>query len=809
MNEAHFFLRHRRLKDSASPMSASAVRAEVVRNRHSVEIDTITRLMGSGKRKNVFEMGYRGITPNFVQADIPCERKTVLPERKGPLRVDFEIAVMSDLMNSVYLQVDVPPIEVTGHTSTIAMTVPTVPDGEDFILQAVRTSDNYAANIETFTDPAYHSSAFTANNGISLVPILTQISDALRSTTDSVFAGEFSVSEGKGETLKVSASFEFKLRFSTPAEGFDSFLTINGLDGFPETGFVTSETGRSTPTEFATWVWGLGFAMIERLEVILDNQTIETVYGDYLHFHEELHGRPGKSLEAACFRYKGATLPEMMAMSKRGFTMHVPIPTFFSRSDGAAPLPIQKMRDCNMEMKFRLHLRPLEELSLSLPDLTPTSFSAISPNTSGVSKGGSANLEFPSNGGPRIFDGSLSTDYVVYNSTGVAPGDSTPFFLTYDHGSAVVLSRYRLFRNTSAWPKSWYVQASTDNTNFVTIDTTFRHSDFTVQPTYTGSDPENNLHAAHVATLNLEGKAYRYYRWAFTSTSDTTANFEVKIRELQLFTADSSVAPAPVVANTWSDFEMQMWAGMTLLEGAESRALQEIDTSHVVKLVEPLHMTDAEGYAFQSDELRLDLRLRHPTSQLMWAIADDARLERSVDRGGLRPFTKGVGQLVGPFCDVEDTNVLREGHKMLPQGFRTSADVQTTPRLFIPGNRFEYRGCNSDGQEVEPLEYVMLQMNRQNRFEETMPPEYYRLVTPFSNRRVPLDDQRIYTYAFTPWASDPHRLNLGSLNFGAMHEKVLQIKTRTKSSKTVRLIAFAETYNVFLCGTHHFAMKYV
>ena len=164
---------------------------------------------------------------------------------------------------------------------------------------------------------------------------------------------------------------------------------------------------------------------------------------------------------------------------------------------------------------------------------------------------------------------------------------------------------------------------------------------------------------------------------------------------------------------------------------------------------------------------------------------------------------------MGPFCDVEDTNVLREGHKMLPEGFRTSADVQTTPRLFIPGNRFEYRGCDSDGQEVEPLEYVMLQMNRQNRFEETMPPEYYRMVTPFSNRRVPLDDQRIYTYAFTPWASDPHRLNLGSLNFGAMHEKVLQIKTRTKSSKTVRLIAFAETYNVFLCVTHHFAMKYV
>lgn len=788
---------------------STVARAEVIRNRSCVEIDTIRRLFSSGQ-KNVFEKGYRAITPNFVQGDISCERITQLPNRKGALRVDFEIAVMSDLLRSVFLEVDVPPIEVEGHKSVVTMTLDNVTSTGDISLRAVRISDGYSAVLGSFSDPAFYSARYTAANGISFVPILSQIAQALRSTTDPVFANEFDVKETLDD-VSVGASFGFRLKFESQSMFVYNFLAVNGVGAHGGAGFagVPSITGRVKPTEFATWAWGLGFAMIERFEVILNNQTIETVYGDYLHFHEELHGKPGKSLEAACFRYKGITLPEMGALSKRGFTMHVPIPTFFSASEGAAPLPIQKMRGCNQEMKFRVYLRPLEELSLSLPDLSPTTFDRITPNTSGVSFGGGASTEF--NPGSNIFDGSVISDYVIYHSTGgPPPSESNPYYLTYDHGSEVVLNRYRLFRNTGDWPKSWYLEGSNDNSNFVTIDQTFRGSNFTEQPQYIGTDPEDNLDEAHEAIFNPEDTAYRYYRWAFTSTSDTAANYQVKIKELELFSADRSVArSAPVVANTWSDFGMNVWMGMTMMTGADARQLEELNTSHVVKLVEPLHKPETEGHAFQGNEMRLDLRLRHPTTQIMWAIADDARLEKTPKQGSLRPFTEGIGSLVGPFCDAEDMNVLREGHKKLSSGSLTSADVQTTPRMIIPGNRFEYRGSDGNGKQVEPLEYVMLQLNRENRLEETIPPEYYRMVTPFSSRRIPLDDQRIYTYAFTPWASDPHRLSLGSFHFGRLHEKLLQVRTRTRSSKPVRFVGFAETYNVFLCDKKTFAMKYV
>jgi hypothetical protein len=764
-------------------------------------MDTIRRLFAKGQ-KSAFETGFRAVTPNFVQTEVACERLANLPNKSGPLRVDFEIAVMSDLLHSVFLEVGVPGIEVEGHSARVAMTAATVTNTADFSLRATRTSDGHSAVLGTFTDAAFHTASHTAANGISLVPILSQIATALRTTTDAVFAGEFDVAEGEG--LDVSASFGFKLAFESSASY--TFLTVNGSNGFG--GLVASTTGRVAPTEFATWAWGLGFAMIERLEVVLNNQVVETVYGDYLHFHEELHGRPGKSLEAACFRYKGITLPEMGALSKQGFRMYVPIPTFFS--EGGAPLPIQKMRDCNREMKFRLYLRPLEELSLSLPDLTPTSFSAVSGNSAGLSVGGAADSIYQLS---HLFDDSLASFASFWKAGGAntIPNATDPYFLIYDHGSPVALSKYRLFRHSIDFPQDWYVEASQDGTTWSVVDRTFASANLGA-PTYTGTAIADNIGEGNEAVFNLESRSFRYYRWVFTSTTDASPTaYSVKLRELQLFTADLSVAPvAPVVANTWSDFDLKMWMGMTMLEGTEARALGAIDTSHVVKLVEPLHQSETPGLVIKGQEMRLDLRLRHPTTQLMWALADDARLERSVQRAGTRPYTEGVGSLVGPFCDVEDINVRRVGSKETSGLIRTSNDVQTTPRLFIPGNRFEFRGSDSNGQEVEPLEYVMLQINRANRFEDTMPPEYYRLVTPFSNRRVPLDDQRIYTYAFTPWASDPHRLSLGSLHFGRMHEKVLQIKTRTQSSKPVRFVGFAETYNVFLCNDQGgFAMKFV
>lgn len=166
----------------------------------------------------------------------------------------------------------------------------------------------------------------------------------------------------------------------------------------------------------------------------------------------------------------------------------------------------------------------------------------ISPNTSGVDIGGGANADFPSNEGFRIFDNNIATDYVVYQTANPAnpPSASNPYYLTYDHGSPVVLNRYRLYRNVLEFPTQWTLEASTDDVTYVTIDTTFQNANLTTAPNYQGStDPDDplNVAAADVSDdFNTAGVAYRYYRWGFTGTTDNDGNVnECKIVELQLF----------------------------------------------------------------------------------------------------------------------------------------------------------------------------------------------------------------------------------------------------------------------------------
>jgi hypothetical protein len=172
----------------------------------------------------------------------------------------------------------------------------------------------------------------------------------------------------------------------------------------------------------------------------------------------------------------------------------------------------------------------------------------ITTNTSGVDVGGGANADFPNNGGARIFDNNVSTDYVIYQTANPAnpPSSSNPYLLNYDHGAPVVLNRYRLFRNVLEFPTKWTLQASNDDVTYVTIDTTFENANLVTPPNYQGStdsnDPLNVAAADQSDDFNAGNVAYRYYRWAFVGTTDNDGNVnEVKIVEIQLFT----VAGAP------------------------------------------------------------------------------------------------------------------------------------------------------------------------------------------------------------------------------------------------------------------------
>ena len=164
------------------------------------------------------------------------------------------------------------------------------------------------------------------------------------------------------------------------------------------------------------------------------------------------------------------------------------------------------------------------ELSAVTPDATTTDAQVTLAGDWSIS--GGATSEFPSGGEGRLVDGTTDgTDYVLIGAN--PPSPSAPFILTYDHGSAVQINKYKVFRHTSKYPQSWTFEASANNADWTLLDSTYQVVDSLGSVTSNVSDD---------ASFNGLDTAYRYYRFNFTSTDDDTANYELKVREIQFFT---------------------------------------------------------------------------------------------------------------------------------------------------------------------------------------------------------------------------------------------------------------------------------
>jgi hypothetical protein len=129
-------------------------------------------------------------------------------------------------------------------------------------------------------------------------------------------------------------------------------------------------SGSTTPTTLASWVWAVGFAMIDSTSVFIEGEEIEKLDGDYMELHDELHRKPGQMLQEAVFKYDRVTVPELAALSKTARTLYVPLPFFFTRGPHCV-LPVGKHFDAmigrTVKVQIQVQLRAIADIAIALP----------------------------------------------------------------------------------------------------------------------------------------------------------------------------------------------------------------------------------------------------------------------------------------------------------------------------------------------------------------------------------------------------------------------------------------------------------
>lgn len=123
-------------------------------------------------------------------------------------------------------------------------------------------------------------------------------------------------------------------------------------------------SGASEASDLVSYVWGLGYAMIQSAQFKVSNHSQEDLSGDWMEINEELHQPAGRRLRESVFKMDNCTLPDLGRMSRQGFVLYTPIPFWFTKGAHAA-LPVIAM-NCHT-MDIDIHLRDLQELTVIFP----------------------------------------------------------------------------------------------------------------------------------------------------------------------------------------------------------------------------------------------------------------------------------------------------------------------------------------------------------------------------------------------------------------------------------------------------------
>lgn len=134
--------------------------------------------------------------------------------------------------------------------------------------------------------------------------------------------------------------------------------------------------GIQATNAIASYIWGLGYGMIQYASFHLSNHSQEDIPGWYMEVAEELHQPAGRRLEEAVFKFDRVTLPELAALSGKAFTMYVPIPFWFTKGAHAA-LPLLSM-NC-FDLDVIIVLKGIKDIAFALSDTCISTHQSSTP----------------------------------------------------------------------------------------------------------------------------------------------------------------------------------------------------------------------------------------------------------------------------------------------------------------------------------------------------------------------------------------------------------------------------------------------
>lgn len=286
----------------------------------------------------------------------------------------------------------------------------------------------------------------------------------------------------------------------------------------------------------------------------------------------------------------------------------------------------------------------------------------------------------------------------------------------------------------------------------------------------------------------------------------------------------NSTAKTSSDALKWDDFTFRLWAGQVYLDSAERQSVATRDHSILMKTVHTYTShTQDEGYPVPVDgSITLqNLPFNHPISSLVWVIGDKERRasKASTIGSGGKPYTAGVRALYGEVATTTsggtldtntDYNVIREGAVSLgtvgtvkilsSAGVKEHRSDRQNGSLHLPGDIFDYRTADENGNEVEPLVSASLQLNNQERWDTNLAPSYFNLVQPALHfQNVPA--KGIYAYSFAQNASS--QFPNGTINASRIDDKTLRLTAPKYSAGTdgstvsKEAYIFAEYFQIF------------
>ena len=122
-------------------------------------------------------------------------------------------------------------------------------------------------------------------------------------------------------------------------------------------------------TKLPTYVWAVGYALINHADFMMGGKLVERLQGDYMEMRSELHQPAGRTLQEQVFKLDRVTVPELSVASQSPITLYVPLPFFFTHGPHCV-LPIGKSfqgRFNNMAVTIDVTTRAIREIAQALP----------------------------------------------------------------------------------------------------------------------------------------------------------------------------------------------------------------------------------------------------------------------------------------------------------------------------------------------------------------------------------------------------------------------------------------------------------